>query len=126
MKDEGEESSIILWKLKNDRKGELQEWCYIDDGGKLNGPLAKEFQLAIELEGTLTASSRHPAGVVISPVPLREIAPMYYDAKNKQTIVGLDMSDIEKVGLIKYDILSLSLLDKLAYTSQILAGKQDE
>jgi DNA polymerase III alpha subunit len=120
MKEETGDSSIILWKLQNDKKGELRQWCYLDDNGQFCGPLGKHFEQAIRLEGTKSAQSRHPAGVVISPIPLDKICPMVYDTKSKQVIAGLEMTDIERLGLIKYDILSLSLLDKISGILSIL------
>jgi DNA polymerase III alpha subunit len=122
MKDETGESSIILWTLQNDKKGKLRNWCYIDENGELKGSLAKYFEQAIRLEGCISAQSKHPAGIVISPpdIPIDKVCPMSYDSKDKQLIAGFEMRDIEKIGLIKYDLLSLSLLDKLAGICNIL------
>jgi len=122
MKDETGEASIILWTLQNDKKGKLRNWCYIDEQGELKGPFAKYFEQAIRLEGCISAQSKHPAGLVISPpdIPIDKVCPMSYDSKDKQLIAGFEMRDIEKIGLIKYDILSLSLLDKFAGISNLL------
>jgi DNA polymerase-3 subunit alpha len=51
----------------------------------------------------------HAAGVVISPVPLKQIVPLY--RTNKEEIVTqYDMSGLEKLGLLKMDFLGLTTL----------------
>ena len=52
MKDEDGQASIIRWALENNGK-QLKEWCYLDDEGELQGPLAKRFEQAIRLEGSV-------------------------------------------------------------------------
>lgn len=121
MKEEDGESSIIRWKLENDKKGELREWCYLDEADNtLKGPLAQYFEQAIRLEGTKCSQSRHPAGIIIAPESLENIFPMTYDSKAKNTIVSLEMNDAEAAGGIKYDILGITLLDKMMGVSDIL------
>ena len=46
MKEETGESSIIRWALENN-VDKLKEWCYIDDGSELQGPLSKRFEQSI-------------------------------------------------------------------------------
>ena len=112
MKEETGESSIIRWALENN-VDKLKEWCYIDDNGELYGPLAKRFEQAIRLEGTKSNQSKHAAGIAISSEPLNEICPMVYDSKNKQLIAGMEMQDLENIGIIKFDILGIAYLDKI-------------
>ena len=119
MKEETGESSIIRWALENDKQGKLKEWCYIEDD-ELKGPYSKRFEQAIRLEGTKAAQSKHPAGVIITPVPVNEMCPMVYDAKNKTTVAGFEMGAIEDIGGIKFDILSLNFLDKMMGIKRIL------
>lgn len=112
MKEETGESSIIRWALENN-VDKLKEWCYIDDNGSLQGPLAKRFEQAIRLEGTKSNQSKHAAGIAISSEPLNEICPMIYDNKNDQLIAGMEMQDLESIGIIKFDILGVAMLDKI-------------
>ena len=119
MKENTGSSSIIRWTLENKAK-ELSEWCYLDDNGELKGELATRFAQAIRLEGTKSAQSKHAAGVVIAPQPLNELCPLVYDSKNKTTIAGMEMGDLEDMGLIKLDILGVAALDKLMGVSDIL------
>lgn len=119
MKEETGESSIIRWALENN-PDKLKEWCFINDSGELEGPLAKRFEQAIRLEGTKSNQSKHAAGVVISKENLADICPMIYDNKNDQIIAGMEMNDLEALGVIKFDVLGLAFLDKAMHISEIL------
>ena len=119
MKEGTGESSIIKWALENN-VDKLKEWCYINDDGDLSGPMAKRFEQAIRLEGTKSNQSKHAAGIVISRDPLKGLCPMVYDSKNKQTIAGMEMQDLESLGVIKFDVLGIAMLDKIMTISNIL------
>tara|TARA_Y100001963_G_scaffold160221_1_gene269155 strand:+ start:11989 stop:13908 length:1920 start_codon:yes stop_codon:yes gene_type:complete len=119
MLEETGESSVIKWALEN-KPEQLREWCYIDEQGNLQGRLAKRFEQAIRLEGTKRAQSKHAAGVVISPHPLHEICPMVLDTKAKQLVGGLEMQDMEDIGMIKFDVLGVAMLDKIMGVKSIL------
>ena len=121
MKEQNDgESSIILWTVQNDDKGHLKEWCFAKDDGSLDGPLSKRFEQAARLEGVKINKSTHAAGIVISPKPISEMCPMMYDDKSNSMICGYEMSELEAAGLIKLDLLGLSLLDKLMGIQNIL------
>jgi DNA polymerase-3 subunit alpha len=119
MKDDTGEASIIRWSLENN-VDKLKEWCYIDNDGGLSGPFAKRFEQAIRLEGTKSNQSKHAAGVVISDTNLEDCCPMVYDSKNGQTIAGMEMQDLESLGIIKFDILGVAMLDKIMTISNLL------
>lgn len=119
MKEETGESSIIRWSLENNAE-KLKEWCYIDENNELQGPLAKRFEQAIRLEGTKSNQSKHAAGIAISANSLNEICPMIYDSKNDQLIAGMEMQDLESIGIIKFDILGVAMLDKIMTIEQLL------
>lgn len=119
MKEDTGEASIIRWALENN-VDKLKEWCYISKEGELAGPMAKRFEQAIRLEGTKSNQSKHAAGVVISSEDLKLVCPMVYDSKNKQSIAGMEMQDLESLGIIKFDILGIAMLDKIMTISSIL------
>lgn len=119
MKEDTGESSIIRWALENNAD-KIKEWCFIDTDQGLSGPLAKRFEQAIRLEGTKSNQSKHAAGVVIGSVPLQTVCPMIYDTKTKQQIAGMEMQDLESLGMIKFDILGIAMLDKIMSISQTL------
>lgn len=120
MKEEYGEASIIRWALENNSK-DLKDWCFINDEDQLDGPLAKRFEQAIRLEGTKSNQSRHAAGVVISSENLADVCPMVYDTKNKQMIAGMEMQDLESIGIIKFDVLGVAMLDKVMDISKTLS-----
>jgi DNA polymerase-3 subunit alpha len=119
MKEEFGEASIIQWALENN-VDKLKNWCYINDDGLLSGPLAKRFEQAIRLEGTKVNQSKHAAGIVITDQKLGNLCPMVYDTKNKQQIAGMEMQDLETLGIIKFDILGVAMLDKVMAVSTLL------
>lgn len=120
MKEDTGEASIIRWALENNGD-KLKEWCSLsEDDNSLTGPLAKRFEQAIRLEGTKSNQSKHAAGVVISSENLDQVCPMVYDTKNKQPIAGMEMQDLESLGVIKFDILGIAMLDKIMTISDIL------
>lgn len=122
MKDEDGQASIIRWALENNGK-HLKEWCYLDDDGELQGPLAKRFEQAIRLEGSKYNQSKHAAGIAIANESLDGICPMIWDSKTKQNIAGFEMADLEAIGVIKFDILGIALLDKIMNVKDILKDR---
>src|SRR5437588_11429602 len=65
--------------------------------------------LARRLEGCSRHVSVHAAGVVITPEPLQEIIPIAVSAKDEVT-TQYEMTDLEKVGVLKMDFLALNTL----------------
>lgn len=106
------DASIIQWALEN-HTDDLKQWAYYDEKGVLQGPMAKQFEQAIRIEGTKRSQSKHAAGVVISAEPLNECCPMVYDKSTGEMIAGMEMSNLEEMGLIKIDCLGVALLDKI-------------
>jgi DNA polymerase-3 subunit alpha len=126
MKDETGDASIIRWALEN-QSDKLKDWCFIDENNELQGPLAKRFEQAIRLEGTKVNQSKHAAGVVIADSDLSTICPMVYDSKTKTRIAGMEMEDLETIGVVKFDILGVAMLDKIMFISDFLQkGVKDE
>jgi DNA polymerase III subunit alpha len=117
---EMKDASIIKWALENNPKP-LKDWCHLKDD-KLVGPLAKRFEQAIRLEGTKCNQSKHAAGIAISQSSLSSICPMIYDTKTKKNIAGLEMNDLESIGVVKFDILGIGLLDKMMGVQSLLQG----
>tara|TARA_R110001599_G_scaffold347737_1_gene574307 strand:- start:7025 stop:8587 length:1563 start_codon:yes stop_codon:yes gene_type:complete len=106
-----EDKSIIKWSLENQPE-KLRAWCYYDDKGGLDGPLAKLFEQAINIEGTKKSQGKHPAGVIISKHWLEECCPMTKD-KSGDPVVAFEMNPLEIQGHIKFDVLGIDLLSKI-------------
>jgi len=66
-------------------------------------------ELALKLEGLTRHSSTHAAGVVIGDRPLVELLPMMVD-KDGNDVTQFAMTDVEKIGLVKFDFLGLKTL----------------
>ena len=73
-------------------------------------PRVKEvLELAQRLEGKARNAGVHAAGVVISPIPLKEIVPLYKTSKD-EIVTQYDMGGLEKLSLLKMDFLGLTTL----------------
>jgi DNA polymerase-3 subunit alpha len=68
--------------------------------------------VAKRLEGITRHASVHAAGVVITPRPITEFAPVYKSQKDEITTQWA-MKEIDRVGLLKMDFLGLSTLTLL-------------
>lgn len=116
---------LLTWVFESDHelakkcRKDLAEWVTVDDG-ELKGQYAKYFKRAIAIEGTYKSQGKHAAGVIITSQDLNKVAPMIYDKKTKSKIVGLEMNAAEDMGLVKFDILGLALLDKLMGVNNLL------
>lgn len=119
MKDVTGHSSSIQWTLENE-PNTLKEWCYLDDKGELQGPYAIYFAQAMRLEGVKRNAGKHASGVIISQHSLPDIVPMIRDNSTEDLIVGIEMEDAQAMGLVKFDILGVRLLDKLMTVQNLL------
>src|SRR5258706_5155573 len=92
-------------KLAEARKMEPQ----IDDLARKEPRVREVLEVAQRLEGMSRNASVHAAGVVISPVPLQELVPLYKTNKD-EIVTQYDMVGLEKLGLLKMDFLGLITL----------------
>jgi DNA polymerase III subunit alpha len=74
-----------------------------------NPQVSDLIDLARRLEGCARHVSVHAAGVVITPEPLEELIPIAVSAKDEVT-TQYEMTDLEKVGVLKMDFLALNTL----------------
>jgi len=75
----------------------------------------KLFAYALKLEGLMRHHSKHAAGIVISSRPLVESVPLCVD-KDGNVLTQYSGTDIEKIGLIKFDFLGLKNLTLIQNT----------
>ena len=66
--------------------------------------------LAMSLEGLARNAGKHAGGVVISPGPLTDFAPLYCEEGGNNVVTQLDKDDVEAIGLVKFDFLGLKTL----------------
>ena len=81
----------------------------LDEAARKDPRVADVIQVARRLEGMARNASVHAAGVVISPVPLKEIVPLYRTNKD-EIVTQFDMQGLEQLGLLKMDFLGLTTL----------------
>ncbi len=87
-----------------------------------DNPDVKEIiDMAKKLEGTARHASTHAAGVVISRGPLTDYTPLQHSSRSeKEIITQYDMYALEKIGLLKMDILGLANLTIIKNTLRII------
>jgi len=83
--------------------------------------------MAKQLEGVARHASTHAAGVVISRLPLVHYTPLQHSSRDqKEVITQYDMYSLEKVGLLKMDILGLSNLSVIKNALRIVKKVYDK
>jgi len=91
---------------------------------KLDKDFPDLFKIASDLQGLQKLVGRHAAGAVISNVPLLEIVPLM--VRNNVVLTQCDMWDVEKLGLLKVDILGLLSLSVLHKAIKMIEKRSEE
>ena len=97
----------------------------IDDALKQNKELREGYDSTEEIKNLIDTSrkieglprnvGKHAAGIVISPNEIYNHIPLYRVEESGEIVTQYDKDDIEKLGLVKFDILglrTLSIIDK--------------
>ena len=92
------------------REEELQQ--FIDE----DVDAAEIMDMAYKLEGIVRNVGKHAGGVVIAPGPLAEYVPLYADERSGGAISQYDKDDVERVGLVKFDLLGLRTVTIINWT----------
>ncbi len=82
--------------------------------------VAAIIDLARSLEGLVRNAGKHAGGVVISPGPLTDFAPLYCEDGGGNVVTQLDKDDVEAVGLVKFDFLGLKTLTIIEWAIRII------
>ncbi len=93
---------------------------------ELDDDLKACMENALKLEGLISHSSVHAAGLVISDGNMSEYIPTYTQ-DGKALITQYEMKPTEKVGLVKFDFLGLKTLTVIAKAVELInrqAGEQ--
>jgi DNA polymerase-3 subunit alpha len=91
-----------------------------------NQKIKKLIDISLTLEGFPRTVSIHAAGFVISNKPLYQYAPFYMDREGGSVCVQLNMHQVEEVGLIKFDFLSLKTLTICNEIRQLVLKTRNE
>ncbi len=81
--------------------------------------------IAMRLEGLNRHASTHAAGVVISPEPITNYAPLYRNPSDESVVTQFEMKALEKVGLLKFDFLGLKTLTVIEKTLKYIKQGKD-
>ncbi len=115
MKEAGvDDYNILRWTLDN--SDEFKKFYERED-------LKPILDLAMQCEGVKRNQGKHPSGIVISNEKLDDVFPMVYDAKSKSKIVGFDLKSAEKMGVAKFDILGVAVLNKLGMVEDMINAR---
>ena len=80
-------------------------------GLDLKSPLGKRFQYLVEsILGFPRHLSQHVGGMVITQGPLCELCPIENAAMDDRTVIQWDKDDLDELGILKVDCLSLGML----------------
>jgi DNA polymerase-3 subunit alpha len=81
----------------------------LEEAARKDPRVADLLQTAQRLEGMARNAGVHAAGVVIAPVPLRDLVPLYRTNRD-EVVTQYDMVSLEKLSLLKMDFLGLTTL----------------
>ena len=85
-----------------------------------NESIRRLYNLALKVEGLPRNIGTHAGGVLIAPAPIAEFCPLYAAPDSSGLVSQLDMGDVEKIGLVKFDFLGLRTLTMLARAEEAL------
>jgi len=80
----------------------------------------KVMDVGRRLEGLARNAGVHAAGIVIADQPLDNLLPLYKPAGSDQVITQFEGTIVEKVGLLKMDLLGLQTLSVLARACDLI------
>jgi len=86
---------------------------------KSDPKIAQLIETSLVLEGLTRHASTHAAGIVISEAPLVNYVPLY-KIQDGQITTGYSMSALEKIGLLKMDLLGLRTLTVVSEAIKII------
>jgi len=75
-----------------------------------NSEIKHLFDVAFRLEGITRHASKHAAGIVITPLPVDEMLPVYIPPKTNELVAQYAMTELESIGFLKIDLLGLKNL----------------
>ena len=110
----------------------------IDDALKQNKDLRKEYDSNDEIKNLIDTSKKleglprnvgkHAAGIVVAPDEIDDFIPLYRVEESDEIVTQYDKDDIEKLGLVKFDILglrTLSIIDKAEHQNYVTSPPKD-
>lgn len=81
--------------------------------------------MALKIEGSALTTGVHAGGVVIAPGRIDDFSPMMRAAGKDVMVTQFDKDDVEKAGLIKFDLLGLKTLTHIQQTVDLVNARPD-
>jgi DNA polymerase-3 subunit alpha len=101
----------------------IKEVGELKEAATKNPKYKQLFEIALKLEGLSRNTSTHAAGVVISREELTEYVPLYKGGGKDDVSTQFPMEDVEKLGLLKMDLLGLRNLTIISDTLNLIREK---
>jgi len=121
----GMDESYLTWLLSRlDRGDHENPWLaqLATMGGDEPAPIYQQFvALVAEILDFPRHLSQHVGGFVISAGPLSELVPVENAAMKDRTVIQWNKDDLEALGLLKVDVLSLGMLTAIRKTLDLLS-----
>lgn len=92
---------------------------YESNPDKAREKYPKVFYYFNGLLGTTISQSMHPAGIIASPITLKDNYGCFYDKDDNQ-IICINMEEVHEVSLVKYDVLGLKNIGVIKDTCEYL------
>jgi DNA polymerase-3 subunit alpha len=105
-------AKLIPGELKMTLEKALAQVPELRELGDADARIAELLEIGRVLEGLTRHASTHAAGIVITPTPLAEHAPLFR-GKEGEVTTQWDMVACEQIGLLKMDLLGLRTLTVL-------------
>lgn len=87
--------------------------------------IARLWKLALRLEGTINSYGKHAAGVVLCDHPLTDHIALFKPAGQDAISTQVEMKGVEKIGLLKMDLLGLRTLTMISEAVRLIKKYYD-
>jgi DNA polymerase III subunit alpha len=88
--------------------------------------VGKLMEISLVLEGLCRHASTHAAGVVIAPDKLTDYLPLFRSPRKEEITTQYDMGCVEKIGLLKIDVLGLRTLSVIQDALTMIESRTGE
>jgi len=90
------------------------------------GPQKEILEWAEKFEGRIASAGVHASGLLISNEPIYEKTPLYRTKGDGGAATQWDKNEVEEIGLIKFDLLGLLVLDKIGLCLDLIKERHEK